>query len=269
MELADWRTLARIIKRSDGVIEVLDARNPLGTRSLRAEGIARALKKSLIVVINKVDMIPRSVAAQWLDYFDERGIKAVLVSAVKGYGKGALKAAMLDVAGDRVATFSIIGYPKTGKSSIINMFKGYRSASVSKVPGSWGYTRGLTIYRVSQTLYIVDTPGTIPVDGDPLESVIRGRSPEELRDPVGAAMLLIETALKYNPNSVAEAYGILERDPYKVLEELASRRMWIYKSTHEPNVEEAARTVIRDYHRGKLWFFVPPPSSSALRTSQG
>jgi hypothetical protein len=259
MELADWRTLARVIKRSDGVIEVLDARDPLGTRSLRAEGIARAFGKKVIIAINKVDLIPKDVAKRWLDYFDSLGLRAVLVSSLRGYGKGTLKAEMLKVSSGGTSTFSVVGYPKTGKSSIINMFKGYRSASVSKVPGSWGHTKGYTIYRVAKDIYVIDTPGTIPVEGDELESIIRGRSPEELRDPVRPAVLLIERALRYNPNSIAEAYGVLEIDPYKILERIAMRRMWIYKSTHEPNIEEAARTVIRDYHRGKLWFYVPPP----------
>lgn len=260
MQLADWRSLARIIKRSDGVLEVLDARDPLGTRSLRVEEMAKAFNKKVLLVINKSDLIPRSVARAWLEYFNSRGIAAALVSSLKGYGKGTLKAELkkMSQAGGP-STYCVVGYPKTGKSSLINMLKGYKSAPVSKVPGSWGYTKSYTIYRVASDLYIIDTPGTIPIEGDELESVIRGKSPEELYDPVKPAMLLLERALKYNPNSVVEAYGIVERNPYKILEELAAKRMWIYKSTHEPNVEEAARAVIRDYHRGKLWFFVPPP----------
>ncbi len=259
MQLADWRSLARIIKRSDGILEVLDARDPLGTRSPRVEEMARAFNKKVLLVINKSDLIPRSVARAWLEYFSSHNVSAVLISSLKGYGKGVLKAELKKMSQAGVSTFCVVGYPKTGKSSLINMLKGYKSAPVSKVPGSWGYTKSYTVYRVASDIYIIDTPGTIPVEGDELESVIRGKSPEELYDPVKPAMFLLERAMKYNPNSVVEAYGIVERDPYKILEELAAKRMWIYKSTHEPNVEEAARAVIRDYHRGKLWFFVPPP----------
>jgi ribosome biogenesis GTPase A len=55
-----------------------------------------------------------------------------------------------------------------------------------------------------------------------------------------------------------EAYWIREREPLKILTELAIRRGWFYKKTREPLIEEAARTVIRDYHKAKLLFYVPP-----------
>lgn len=70
--------------------------------------------------------------------------------------------------------------------------------------------------------------------------------------------MLLEKALRYNPRSVKDAYGIDEKDPYKILELIALRRGWRYKSDGEPLIEEAARTVIRDYHKGKLLFYVPP-----------
>ncbi len=105
---------------------------------------------------------------------------------------------------------------------------------------------------------MIDTPGIIPVEGDPLESIIRGRPPEQLNDPVKPALMLLERALKYNPLAVKEAYGIDEKDPYRILELIALRRGWKYKSDGEPLVEEAARVVIRDYHEGKLRFYVPP-----------
>ena len=105
---------------------------------------------------------------------------------------------------------------------------------------------------------MIDTPGVIPVEGGWPEAIIRGRSPEELVDPVPPAVALLERALKYNPKAVEKAYGIRERDPMLILEELARKRGWYYKLSKEPLIEEAARTVIRDYHRAKLLFYVPP-----------
>ena len=269
MLLADWRTLTRVIRRSDAVIEVLDARDPEGTRSRRAESIARALGKGLLLVINKADLIPRSVVEDWLDYYESRGLRCVAVSSLRGEGKGRLIRAMRELSSGReVTVFAVVGYPKTGKSSIINLLKGYKSAPTSKVPGSHGYTRGYTLYRVAEGLYIIDTPGTIPVGGDALEAAIRGRSPEEMSDPVRPAVMLLNRALTYNPDAVLRAYGIEDRDPYVILEKIARKRSWFYRSTGEPNIEEAARSVIRDYHAGKLWFFVPPPTRGS-RTSQG
>ncbi len=261
MLLADWRTLARVMRRSDAVIEVLDARDPEGTRSRRAESMARAMGRDLLLVINKADLIPRPVVSEWTSYYGSQGHRCVAVSSLRGEGRDRLVKAMREVSeGRKVTVFAIIGYPKTGKSSVINLLKGYKSAPTSKVPGSHGYTRGYTLYRVAEGLYIIDTPGTIPVGGDPLEAAIRGRSPEEMKDPVKPAVMLLSRALSYNPKAVLEAYGVEDRDPYVILEKIALKRSWIYKSTREPNIEEAARSVIRDYHSGKLWFFIPPPT---------
>ena len=260
MILAEWRTLARVVRRSTGVLEVVDSRDPENTRSRRLESMAKAMGKPLILVINKADLIPRWALEGWLEFYRSKGMKVVAVSATRGVGKGQLVKAMQEVSSQQTSVFAVAGYPKTGKSSIINMLKGYKSAPVSPVPGSPGYTKGYTIYKVAKNVYIVDTPGTIPVEGDPLQSVIRGRGPEEMSDPVRPAVLLLQTALKYNPRAVLEAYGIAETDPYKILEEIARKRSWFYKSTGDPNIDEAARQVIRDYHKAKLWFFVPPPT---------
>jgi len=262
MLLADWRTLARIIRRSTAVLEVLDARDPQGTRSPRAEHMAKAMEKKLVLIINKVDLIPREAIGGWLEYFGSTGLTAVAISSLRSTGKGELLRVMREISGEETAIFAVIGYPKTGKSSVINMLKGYKSAPTSKVPGSPGYTRGYTLYKVARGVYIIDTPGTIPVGGDPLEAAIRGRSPEEMSDPVKPAVMLVERALRYNPRAIIDAYGIEDRNPYVILEKIALKRSWIYKSTHEPNIEEAARSVIRDYHMGKLWFYVPPPKKA-------
>jgi len=160
----------------------------------------------------------------------------------------------------RIKPFSVavVGYPKTGKSSIINALRGRKGAKTSPIPGSYGYTKSIQLLKIEPGFYMIDTPGIIPVEGGWPEAIIRGRSPEELKDPVPPAIALIERALKYNPRAVEEAYGIKEKDPYRILELIAIHRGWKYKSTGEPIIEEAARTVIRDYHKAKLFFYVPP-----------
>jgi len=97
MLLADWRTLARIIRRSTAVLEVLDARDPQGTRSPRAEHMTKAMEKKLILVINKVDLIPREAVSGWLEYFSSMGLTAVAISSLRGTGKGELLRVMRGV----------------------------------------------------------------------------------------------------------------------------------------------------------------------------
>jgi ribosome biogenesis GTPase A len=265
MILASWRTLAWIIRRADVVLEVVDARDPISTRSRRLERMVNSLGRKLIIVINKADLIPRSVAEKWKRIFEDQGYRTVYIAAREHKGTRILRRTIREVAETTPTIVAVTGFPKTGKSTIINALKGRHSASTSPIPGSPGYTTHSQLYRIGQNLYMIDTPGIIPVEGGPLEAVIRGKPPEELSDPVKPAVMLLERALKYNPLSVKQAYGIDERDPYRILELIALHRGWRYKSDGEPLIEEAARTVIRDYHRGKLLFYVPPEEYLAQR----
>ncbi len=258
MILASWRSIMWIVRRADIVLEVLDARDPMATRSRRLERIVQSLGRKLIIVINKADLVPRSVAEKWKRIFEDMGYRAVYMAARDHKGTRVLRRAIKEVADSFPAIVAVTGFPKTGKSTIINALKGRHSASTSPIPGSPGYTTHAQLYKIAENLYMIDTPGIIPVEGGDLEAVIRGKPPEQLPDPVKPAMKLLEKALRYNPRAVKDAYGIDETDPYRILELIALKRGWRYKTTGEPLVEEAARAVIRDYHEGKLVFYVPP-----------
>lgn len=258
MKLASWRLLARTVKNADVVVEVVDIRDPISTRSRRLERMVEALEKPLIIVLNKADLVPRNVAEKWQRILEGMGYEAVYMAAVKRYGTRILRSRIKMVASERPFAAAIVGYPKTGKSSVVNALKGKRSARTSPVPGSPGYTTHVQLYKVEPGFYLIDTPGVIPIEGGWPEAIIRGRSPEDLADPVPPAIALIERIVRYNPRAFAQAYGITARNPVEIMEELAKKRGWFYKKTKEPLIEEAARTIIRDYHRAKIPFYVPP-----------
>ncbi len=265
MILASWKLLASIVRRCEVILEVLDARDPISTRSRRLEQLVEKSGKKLILVLNKCDLIPRHIAEKWKRIFSNEGYTTVYMAARDHKGTRVLRRTIKAVATSLPTVVGVVGFPKTGKSTIINALKGKHSASTSSIPGSPGYTRRAQLYRIDKNIYMIDTPGIIPVEGGPLEAVIRGKPPEQLDDPVKPAIMLLERALKYNPYCVLEAYGINEKDPLKILEAIAKCRGWFYKSTREPLIEEAARCVIRDYHEGKLLFYVPPEEYFILK----
>ncbi len=260
--------MARTIKNADVIVEVVDIRDPIHTRSRRLESMVEALEKELIIVLNKSDLVPRMVAEKWARIIEGQGYEVTYVSARHRLGTRILRGMIKRLAPIKPFSVAVVGYPKTGKSSIINALRGRKGASTSPIPGSPGYTKGLQLLKIEPGFYMIDTPGVIPVEGGWPEAIIRGRSPEEMSDPVRPAMALLERALRYNPRAVLDAYGIEERDPYRILELLAIKRGWFYKSDHEPLVEEAARTVIRDYHKNKLFFYVPPEEYLLAGTSR-
>jgi len=259
VRLASWNLIRELVLTSDIVLEVVDIRDPINTRSTKLEGIVSELNKSLIVVINKSDLVPRNVAESWKKYFNELGLNAVYISARDRLGTRVLRSEINKLKlSKKPLVIAVVGYPKVGKSTLINTLKGRHSASTSTTPGSPGYTKKSRLYRISGGIYLIDTPGLVPPEGDDVELVIRAKPLDEIENVVNVATRLISKILKYNKTAFKDAYGITDVDPYKILEVLALKRGWISKRDREPLIHEAAKTVVRDYLDGKIVFYYTP-----------
>lgn len=81
-----WRQLWRVLERSDIVVQVLDARDPLRYRSEDLEGYSVALHptKGSVLLLNKADLLPAALRIAWADYFDKQGVEYVFWSAKAG-----------------------------------------------------------------------------------------------------------------------------------------------------------------------------------------
>jgi ribosome biogenesis GTPase A len=149
MILASWRNLAWIVRRADVVLEVVDVRDPMSTRSRRLERMVTSLGKKLVIVINKADLVPREVAAKWKRLLEDRGFTAVYMAARDHKGTRVLRRTIRMVAEAEPIVVAVTGFPKTGKSTIINALKGRHAASTSPIPGSPGYTTHAQLYRIA------------------------------------------------------------------------------------------------------------------------
>lgn len=80
-----WRQLWRVLERSDLVIEILDARNPLFFRSIDLEAYVKEIhpSKEVLLLLNKSDLVPRHVRQQWFSYFRQRGVMCLFFSALE------------------------------------------------------------------------------------------------------------------------------------------------------------------------------------------
>ncbi len=261
MRLASWKELRRFIGRSNLVLEVLDSRDPWTTRSRKLEEMASSMGRKVMIVINKSDLVPRHVLDEWVGVFEGEGLRAVYVSARERMGTMRLRRLVKREAPELPAIVLVAGFPKVGKSSIINVLKGRSSAPTSPIPGSPGYTRAFQLFRIERNLYLVDSPGMIPIEGGPLEMALRGYPPELLSNALEVAASLIERILRVDESAFMRAYGIGGRDPITIMEELARRRGFL----REVGVEEAARQILRDYHNHKLNFYVRPSDLGLAR----
>ncbi len=262
MRVATLRDIRRALDDVRIVVEVVDARAPDVTRHVRLEEMTSQAGKRLLVVLNKSDLVPEEVLWGWVDALRAEGLRVLPASAAKRLGTLRLRRELARLAPERPSRVLVVGFPKVGKSSIINVLKGRRSASVSAVPGSSGYTRHFQLFRIGGGLYLVDSPGVLPPEGTPLEMVLRGAKPEALRNPVEAAAALLADVMERIPGEVSRVYGVREGDPAEVLAEIARRRNLVFSSTGEPNLTEAARQVVRDYHLQRIRYYRAPPTSS-------
>ncbi|MEM2239639.1 MAG: GTPase [Candidatus Bathyarchaeia archaeon] len=260
MKLASWSILAKLVNKADVILEVLDARVPLETRSTRIEETVRRAGKPIIIVLNKADLAPRRVVLEWVKFFENLGFKTVPFIAKHRRGVNRLKNAIRSVSSKKPTTVLIVGLPKTGKSTVINALKGKASASTSPYPGTTGYTKAFQLYKVDEDIKIIDTPGIVPSGEDWLETLIRGTPIDGFSNPIKPAVELLKRIIDQNPKAIEKTYGFSEKDPYKILELIARKRGWLYKDG-EPMIEEAAKVVIRNYHDAKLDFYRMPPKT--------
>lgn len=78
-----WRQLWRVIERSDLVVQIVDARNPLLFRSEDLEKYVKEVnpKKNNLLLVNKADMMTLEQREAWADYFEQTGINYKFFSA--------------------------------------------------------------------------------------------------------------------------------------------------------------------------------------------
>ena len=139
------RQIMEDIRLVDIVIELLDARIPISSQNPDIGEIIKNKKK--LVVLNKCDLADDKKNKKWIEYFNKRGIPAVLTDANSGKGidecvrkiekimeEDLNNQAQKGRVGRKIRAM-IIGIPNVGKSSFINRISKKTSAGVGNRPG--------------------------------------------------------------------------------------------------------------------------------------
>ncbi|KFK43162.1 hypothetical protein AALP_AA1G087900 [Arabis alpina] len=79
-----WRQLWRVLERSDLIVMVVDARDPLFYRCPDLEAYAQEIDehKKIMLLVNKADLLPSDVREKWAEYFRQNDILFVFWSAI-------------------------------------------------------------------------------------------------------------------------------------------------------------------------------------------
>ncbi|KAL2804925.1 large subunit GTPase 1-like protein [Daubentonia madagascariensis] len=81
-----WRQLWRVIERSDIVVQIVDARNPLLFRCEDLECYVKEIdaSKENVILINKADLLTAEQRSAWAAYFEKEDVKVIFWSALAG-----------------------------------------------------------------------------------------------------------------------------------------------------------------------------------------
>ncbi len=290
-----------VVRISDIVLEVLDARFIEETRNLEIEKDILDKNKILVYILNKIDLVDadkiKKTLPKWMKPY-------VLVSATKGAGLKDLKArikmeakrilalrtkgdkgegnekkddedsVVKDLDSKKRIHVGVIGYPNTGKSSVINFIT---RRGVAKTAKQAGWTKGMQKIRMSKNILILDTPGVIPDSKYSTEEnsfmkdvKVGARTYSDVKNPEDAVFYLmsaptpkdeknltneeklaIEEAEK-NSEAIEKFYGVEAKGDVEVLIEKLGKKKGFLGKGGKVDVDRTARIVLRDWQEGKI-----------------
>ncbi|XP_054658442.1 nucleolar GTP-binding protein 2 isoform X1 [Grus americana] len=261
-----WGELYKVIDSSDVVVQVLDARDPMGTRSPHVESYLKKEKhwKHLIFVLNKCDLVPTWATKRWVAVLSqEYPTLAFHASLTNPFGKGAFIQLLRQFgklhSDKKQISVGFIGYPNVGKSSVINTLRSKKVCNVAPIAGETKVWQYITLMR---RIFLIDCPGVVYPSGDTeTDIVLKGVvQVEKIKSPEDHISAVLERA---KPEYIRKTYKIDSwEDTEDFLEKLASRTGKLLKGG-EPDLQTVSKMVLNDWQRGRIPFFVKPPNAEA------
>ncbi|NXS17340.1 GNL3 protein, partial [Mystacornis crossleyi] len=278
------RELMKVLEASDVVLEVLDARDPMGCRCPQLEQAVTCSggNKKLLLVLNKTDLVPKDNLEKWLNYlkkeFPTVAFKSATMMKDKTMEHVTKRRARVDFSEtsqyfgskcllkllqeysktqDKAIQVGVVGFPNVGKSSVINSLKGKRACNVGLARG---VTKSMQIVHLDKQTKMLDSPGII---ADPSNSALAlalrniiDTEGSNSADVLEGANAIINHCSK---QQVMMHYNIPDfRDPEEFLSLLAQKRGMLKKGG-VPDIESVAKVVLCDWTGAKVKYYSQPP----------
>lgn len=282
---AFMREFRRVVDSADVILEVLDARDPVGCRCFDAERAvmeAGGGSKRIVLVLNKVDLVPRDVVEKWLAYLRNEFPTIAFRASIQGGKSGAVgQASMTALAASDVGTsdclgagtllgllknyarnrnmktsvtVGVIGFPNVGKSSLINSLKRTRAVSTGAMPG---VTRSAQEVHLDKNIRLIDCPGIVFSDQNANALVLRNCiKVDQLADPVTPVEIILK---RIGPEPLMAAYSLPAFDELIELLALIAKARGKYRRGGALDVSAAAVIILQDWNGGKIPFYTLPP----------
>ncbi|XP_041500701.1 guanine nucleotide-binding protein-like 3-like protein [Microtus oregoni] len=288
---AYYKEFRKVVEYSDVILEVLDARDPLGCRCFqREETVLRAEgNKKLVLVLNKIDLVPKEIIEKWLDYLrNELPTVAFKASTQHQFRNLTQCKVPVDQASDSLLKKSracfgaenlmrvlgnychlgevrthirvgVVGLPNVGKSSLINSLKRSRACSVGAVPG---VTKFMQEIFLDKYIRLLDAPGIVPGPNSEVGTILRNCiHVQKLADPVTPVETILQ---RCNLEEISSYYGVSGFQTTEHFLTAVAHRLGKKKKGGIYSREEAAKAVLADWVSGKISFYTPPPPTHTL-----
>lgn len=262
------------LKIIDIVIELLDARIPISSQNPDIATITKGKKK--IIVLNKCDLADEKQNQLWLNYFEKKGIPAVLTDSNSGKGIDQCIRKIENIMTTNLQTQAdkgrigrkiramILGIPNVGKSSFINRISKRTTAGVGNKPG---VTKQKQWIRINEKIELLDTPGVLWPKFESEEVALNlsftGTIKENILQRVDIAYYLTKFLIENNRTKLCERYKISEKwieeklqqeqpeneNIYEIMLEIGRKRGCII-SGGNIDEEKTARIILDEYKNG-------------------
>ncbi len=271
------RQIMEDIRLVDIVIELLDARIPISSQNPDIGEIIKNKKK--LVVLNKCDLADDKKNKKWIEYFNKKGIPAVLTDANSGKGidecvrkiekimeEDLNNQAQKGRVGRKIRAM-IIGIPNVGKSSFINRISKKTSAGVGNRPG---VTKQKQWIRINEKVELLDTPGVLwpkfESEEVGLKLAFTGTIKEEILQRTEIAYYLVKFLLENYFDLLCERYKLNPVDVKIELENnerpeneniyeiflMIGRKRGCIISGGNIDEEKTARIILDEFKNGKI-----------------
>lgn len=151
----------------------------------------------------------------------------------------------------------MVGYPNTGKSSIINTLRKKKVCVVAPIAGETKVWQYITLMK---RIYMIDCPGIVPPNQNDTDEDLLLRGSVRVENVEYPAQYIPTVLKRVQPKYLQRTYELKEpvTDSVTFLEILCRKSGRLLKGG-EPDIDGAAKMVLNDWIRGKLPWFTPPP----------
>ncbi len=244
-----WPVVLNVLRNSDVVLLVLDARMPGIAANSEIVSKVRKMDARLVYVFNKCDLIGEEDSARLRKNYPE----GFLVSALKRRGIKSLKKDLDEMAENwkrESLRVGIVGYPNAGKSSLINVLVPGAGTKVKSISGTTRKTEWIR----SGKIRIMDSPGVIPAGDDKISiGLTASKDPHKIRNPEKIALKIVEFLIDKDFGILERFYGIEVGDEsiYEVFLAIGRKKGFLLKGGFVDE-DRCAVKIIDDWQRGRI-----------------